>query len=218
VRLEHPLIEAELVRRRRATLVEDSRRDPRVDPTMSAIMGWEAYVAAPIAVRSSVVGVVHAGRRARRPLRAEHCDVLWEFADGLAHAYETATLRRSLRRERERMRTLLDRLGQRSRELGDAPIDLVPPEEAPSPRAEHVAPEAAERPGLEGVLTRREREILSMLAEGRTNRAIAAELVISPGTVKFHVNRILRKLRVANRAEAVSRYFALLGGPVTIGR
>ncbi len=59
------------------------------------------------------------------------------------------------------------------------------------------------------MLTRREIEILRLLADGLTNRAIAAELVISGGTVKFHVNSILRKLHVANRAEAVARYYAL---------
>ena len=207
VRLEHPVIEAELVRRRRAMIVEDARREPRVDRATSAIMGWDAYVAAPIAIRSSVVGVVHADRGPGRGLCAEHRDVLSEFADGLAQAYDTASLRRELRRERERMRGLLGRLGECSRELRDAPIELVPPPQTPSPRPEAVVPQG--RPGLDGVLTRREIEILGMLAEGRTNRAIAAELVISPGTVKFHVNRILRKLRVANRAQAVSRYFAL---------
>jgi DNA-binding NarL/FixJ family response regulator len=61
------------------------------------------------------------------------------------------------------------------------------------------------------VLTRRELEVLRLLGDGYTNRSIAEELFISTGTVKFHVNRILTKLRVANRAEAVSRYYALLG-------
>jgi LuxR family transcriptional regulator, regulator of acetate metabolism len=49
------------------------------------------------------------------------------------------------------------------------------------------------------------------MAEGSTNKAIADALVISAGTVKFHVNSILRKLRVTNRAEAVSQYLRLLG-------
>jgi DNA-binding NarL/FixJ family response regulator len=64
---------------------------------------------------------------------------------------------------------------------------------------------------FEGLLTRRELEVLRLLADGHTNRAIADALVISAGTVKFHVNRILRKLHAANRAEAVSRYLRLLG-------
>lgn len=64
-----------------------------------------------------------------------------------------------------------------------------------------------------GLLTRRELEVLRLLVDGATNRAIAAELVLSDGTVKFHVNSILRKLHVANRAEAVARYLVLLGIP-----
>ncbi len=59
---------------------------------------------------------------------------------------------------------------------------------------------------FEGVLTRRETEILALLAEGLSNRGISDRLVISEGTAKFHVANILRKLRVANRAEAASRY------------
>jgi DNA-binding CsgD family transcriptional regulator len=212
VRLEHPLIEAELLRRRRATIVTGAGADPRVDPTMTTIMGWDAYVAAPIAVRSSVIGVLHADRGLGRPLEAEHRDAVWEFALGLARVYDSATLRRTLRSERERIGRLLESLGERSRALSEAPLELVPrPATSPTAPASAADGERSARPGAEQVLTRRELEILDLLAEGRSNRAIADELVISPGTVKFHVNSILRKLRVANRAEAVSRYFALRG-------
>lgn len=51
-------------------------------------------------------------------------------------------------------------------------------------------------------LTPREREILSHLAEGRSNKAIARALAITDGTVKLHVKSILRKLRVNSRVEA----------------
>jgi DNA-binding NarL/FixJ family response regulator len=64
-----------------------------------------------------------------------------------------------------------------------------------------------------GLLTRRELDVLRLLADGNTNKAIADALVLSGATVKFHVNSILRKLHVANRAEAVSRYLSLLGMP-----
>ncbi|NLG70677.1 MAG: response regulator transcription factor [Chloroflexi bacterium] len=53
-------------------------------------------------------------------------------------------------------------------------------------------------------LTARELEVLRLLAEGRPNREIAAALVISERTVKFHVSSILRKLHAANRTEAVA--------------
>jgi DNA-binding NarL/FixJ family response regulator len=54
-----------------------------------------------------------------------------------------------------------------------------------------------------GSLTSREREVLARIAGGLTNDEIAAELVVTPGTVKTHVNHIFFKLDLRNRAEAV---------------
>ena len=48
-------------------------------------------------------------------------------------------------------------------------------------------------------------------ARPHSNSEVGAALVLSLGTVKFHVNSILRKLAVANRAQAVARYLALTG-------
>ncbi len=53
-------------------------------------------------------------------------------------------------------------------------------------------------------LSAREREVLSCIMSGLSNAEIAQELVISLSTAKFHVSRILAKLNVSNRAEAVS--------------
>ena len=52
-------------------------------------------------------------------------------------------------------------------------------------------------------LTEREREVLSLLARGLSNRDIGKRLYISETTAKFHVGNILRKLNVSCRAEAV---------------
>src|SRR5215204_4068459 len=54
-------------------------------------------------------------------------------------------------------------------------------------------------------LTRREREVLSLLAEGFSNREIAARLFIATSTVKWYVHSILRKLEVDSRTKAVAR-------------
>jgi two-component system NarL family response regulator len=51
-------------------------------------------------------------------------------------------------------------------------------------------------------LTKREREILSLVAEGLSNREIADKLVLSPETVKSHVAAILEKLNVSDRTQA----------------
>lgn len=58
--------------------------------------------------------------------------------------------------------------------------------------------------GEVSTLTRREVEILEMMAEGMRNRAIAARLKISRHTVKFHVASILTKLAARSRTEAVT--------------
>lgn len=53
-------------------------------------------------------------------------------------------------------------------------------------------------------LTSQERQVLLLIAEGRTNREIAAELFLSEGTVRNYVSSILSKLGVSNRAEAAA--------------
>jgi DNA-binding NarL/FixJ family response regulator len=54
-------------------------------------------------------------------------------------------------------------------------------------------------------LTDREREVLTLIAQGHTNAAIAEKLVLSPKTVRNHVSTIFSKLQVASRAEAIIR-------------
>jgi len=72
-------------------------------------------------------------------------------------------------------------------------------------------PEAAsETSVLLDDLTDREREVLDLLTQGFTNRQIAEALLITPNTVKKHVDHILQKLGVKNRAGAVS--VAMRGG------
>jgi len=71
--------------------------------------------------------------------------------------------------------------------------------------AEPAAPHAAAVPGLIDPLTSRELEVLTMLAAGRSNQAIAGQLVVTLDTVKKHVSHLLGKLGAASRTEAVAR-------------
>jgi DNA-binding CsgD family transcriptional regulator len=57
-----------------------------------------------------------------------------------------------------------------------------------------------------GNLTRREREILALVAEGRSNTEIAAKLWLSAGTVRIHLQHIYAKLGVGNRTAAVAHF------------
>ena len=69
------------------------------------------------------------------------------------------------------------------------------------------SPEPPAAPGRD--LSERERQVLLLVAGGATNREIAAELHLSPHTVKEYVSAVYRKLDVRNRAEAVKRAAAL---------
>ena len=71
---------------------------------------------------------------------------------------------------------------------------LTSPPQLPSPAPGFPIPEP---------LTAREQDVLPLLAEGLTNRAIGVRLGISENTVKFHVQAILGKLGVSSRTEAV---------------
>ena len=74
---------------------------------------------------------------------------------------------------------------------------------ARSSRPPPPAPAAAGAPAQLGQLTEREREIVALVAEGLTNDEIANRLIISPMTVKTHVNRSMTKLDLRDRAQLV---------------
>jgi DNA-binding NarL/FixJ family response regulator len=73
---------------------------------------------------------------------------------------------------------------------------------------------AANPAALDSRLTAREREVLALLGDGVSQVDIAAQLVISPKTVAAHIDRILHKLGVHSRAQAVAVAYrdGLLGG------
>jgi DNA-binding CsgD family transcriptional regulator len=69
-----------------------------------------------------------------------------------------------------------------------------------------LKPEAISHPSPIHQLTQRELQILELIAEGKTNKEIAAVFYIEVSTVKTHVNNIYTKLSVRNRMEARYKY------------
>ena len=74
-----------------------------------------------------------------------------------------------------------------------------------APEAAKALAEAASKPAsLGGDLTDREREVLALIVDGKSNAAISEMLAISLSTARFHVSTILSKLDATNRAEAAA--------------
>jgi DNA-binding CsgD family transcriptional regulator len=203
--LDHLLVETEMVRRGRAILVDDVDTNPRVHRGFIEISGTPGYVAAPIMPAGRVIGFVHADHvdKGVAPTAADR-DRLWAFAEGFGFAIERAVVLARLRRQQDEMRRLLEATEAVMTQVRDAETELLVADgelEAGGAGAILVPPEPPA-----ALLTRREAQVLALLAQGATNAQIGERLVISAGTVKSHVRHILRKLGAANRAEAVSRW------------
>jgi len=193
--------ESDVVGRRAAILVPDAQHNPRVHPELKTLTNTRDYVSAPLVAGGEVIGLLHAdGGATAAPLTELDRDLLGLFAEGLGFVFERtvcreqlAVLKRRLEEQARSVRELID---------GFVDADVLGP----------VLPAIAARParpfplsGPLAELTRRELEVLSHLADGRSNVQIASMLFISVGTVKTHVKHLLRKLGAGNRAEAAAR-------------
>jgi LuxR family transcriptional regulator, regulator of acetate metabolism len=213
--LSHLLLESEMIRRPGPALVTDPADDSRVYRPMVEASGLKSYVAAPLMPTGRVIGFLHADYE-NAVVNELDRDILWAFAEAFGHIFERAVLLSRLRRQREEVRRAMHMVDGVLDDLANTDIELAGrgPRRTGPTTAPHLAPALSLTPGsrIESLLTRRELEVLSLMATGATNSRIAELLVISDGTVKSHVKRILRKLRSANRSEAIARYLKLTLG------
>jgi LuxR family transcriptional regulator, regulator of acetate metabolism len=205
-------LETDMLRRRRPVIVHDVVSDPRVLRAGRAVETG-GYVAAPVIPEGRVIGFLH-GATGRTPDIVER-DIISAFAEGYGYALERSILTDRLTRNSEIVRELMHDAEHRLGQLREAQLVIAPADEpqgsgsSPHPAA---TPFVASTSRVHQLLTRREIEIVELMAEGCTNREIAQRFVVSEGTVKSHVRNILRKMHATNRAEAVSRYWRLVEG------
>ena len=172
----YPIVTAHL----QLSRAEQSRLEGRSDPDR-----WRAVAAA--------------WDRLERPFEAAYgrfreAEAL--LADGASRQQAEPVLRAAhqttIALEAVPLRREIELLGQRGRLHLEEPVDMT--------ASSNVLPSPAASLGL----TRREAEVLALVAEGRTNRQIGQALFITPKTAGVHVSRILAKLGVTGRGEAAA--------------
>lgn len=210
IELTPSLIETEVARRAAPALVSDPATQPVHRPLVETTR-TRGYVVAPLLQGRRVFGLLHADAYVSgRPLTALDRDNIWTFAEGFGRVFERVALLRGLAEERARI--------EQAFRSAEAEIDRLINAELTLERMDR-APEVADRTGsaliqltaspISRLLTSRELEVLELMISGARNSSIAAELIISEGTVKSHVKNICRKLRVSSRAEAISKYLQI---------
>ena len=208
IRLEYPLLEGELMRRRRPELIRAAPAGSNGQPAFAETFCWDDCVVSPIALDNRVIGFFHGDCAfSQRKLSADDAEALGAFALAFALVYERAVLRMRLHVQHHEMRQVAAWADARTGELEDRLVSLEEETGAPPSPSRGLADGG--QTAMRDLLTRREIEVLELMVLGDTNAAIARDLVLATGTVKFHVKNILRKLNAANRAEATSRYLRM---------
>jgi DNA-binding CsgD family transcriptional regulator len=214
VRLNYPLVEAELAGRHGVAVVSLPAAKGRIDKRWAEALGWTSYAVVTLALGGATVGLVHADcHLSGRQIDAIDLEALETYAEGLAQVFERAVLRGRLRGHRSELRGAVDWMNVRLSRLSESSLAQANGDGAGGSPAAPVGGEAlSDVAELDELLTPRELEVLRLMARGNTNLAIATALVVAEGTVKYHVKNVLRKLRAANRADAVARYERMTAG------
>ncbi|TGD37060.1 LuxR C-terminal-related transcriptional regulator [Brevibacterium aurantiacum] len=205
--LARMMLETEMVRRRVPIMVEHAEADPRTYKPLIRVTGSDSYIAAPISTNRRVIGFLHADRQGQaNPLTSGDLDSLTRFASGFGVLFESAVLRERLEVQRRRAADLFAEASGELSDLAGAPLSAFPQADDSNSSVDPHRRRGAVRSDR---LTEREREVLTLLSTGASNRAIARELFVSSETVKSHVTNVMRKFKVSSRSAAVAQYLQL---------
>lgn len=196
--LDDLTLETRLLTERRPALILDTTV-PGIASMVHAA-GVRSYVAAPIMPGGQVVGFFHADHGVGgRTCDESDRDILWTFAEGFGHLCERTTLLEQLRGRAEQVRRSVSTLTAALDQLADTQTALAPDTQNEVGRTEPIRLNARL-----SRLTPRELEVLELVVAGARNEEIAHRLAIQIGTVKSHVQKILSKLGVLNRSQAIA--------------
>ncbi|MCE3552847.1 LuxR C-terminal-related transcriptional regulator [Pseudonocardia sp. RS11V-5] len=212
--LNGTLVETEMVRRRTPILVDQVQDRPGVHRPIADASMSRSYSAAPIMIKGEVAGFVHVDcYYQQRNLDEADRQVLAMYTEGLGQALSRTMVLDRLDGIRSDMDSLTRRVSEARDDTGaPCPWGIEEPvlqADSRRPRVTAGVEQFLHHAPVDPTLTRREVEVLRLMAAGDTNARIARRLVISEGTVKSHVKHVLRKLGAANRAEAVSHWLRM---------
>jgi DNA-binding CsgD family transcriptional regulator len=164
--------------------------------------------AAPPIARAHLAGALAEHARAAGTATAEHWTAVAGAWDALRHPYRAAYARvrlgEALLPDREAAAQAFSAAIGVAEALGATPLAEWANAFVSRKRLQRAVVQQLESAGPEQRLTRREREVLVLVAEGRTNRQIGGALHITEGTAALHVSRILGKLDVKTRTQAAA--------------
>jgi DNA-binding NarL/FixJ family response regulator len=194
--------EAELIRQSR---LPATRRAPS---RLAEALELSEYVIAPVAPEARTLALLVADRQAP-PVHELEAAGATLLADLLAGALERLVLRLRQRELATDLQHLTASTQALMREMLESPVALPLEGQRPAfPLSGPIGVVSEDR--LREILSEGEARIAALLVQGRSNREIADELILSPETVKATVARILRKLGASNRVEAVAMILRML--------
>ena len=215
------LLEWQVAHNARPALALDPMHDPHAWAPMVHKFATTSYASIPLLVGGEAVGIMQADMYfSGRDVDELDRDVAAAFVNVLGRDLERGLLLERLQTQRNAVRDLMRSTEETVAEFRAAELWWPRAAEAGGQDEQAATAEPTGNgtpPGDAALakLTRREREVLALMATGATNARIAARLVVSEHTVKSHVEHILGKLRAANRAEAVA-LSAGLGHPASV--
>ena len=203
VRLRPGTMEAEIIR-----TAEGGRGETRLAPSvLDAVLGLEEFVLAPVMPEDRVLALLVLDRRGPAVGPADR-----DAADVFAHLLGCSVARLVMRQRMSEFAAELRHLTTSAQALIKEGLEsamTLPKDYGAGPvfACEYQPPPSTD--DVRELFTRRELNIAAQMIHGRSNREIAAELQISPETVKTYVARVMRKLGASNRADAAVRYLRL---------
>ena len=203
VRMRPGTMEAEII-----WAAEAGRGETRqASSVLDAVLGLEDFVMAPVMPEDRVLALLVLDRSGPAVGPADR-----DVADMFAHLLGCSVARLVMRQRMSEFAAELRHLTTSAQALIKEGLEsamALPKDHGAGPvfACEYPPPPSTDE--ARELFTRRELNIAAQMVHGRSNREIAAELQISPETVKTYVARVMRKLGASNRADAAVRYLRM---------